>query len=113
MAAKKNKSKISSNGNRPKTTKPVASANPQQRTYSIPDRRMEKPNLIVRQVRTGEDVDKEVSGNRNAPARPFPDSKYLNKQQCIEIYGYMRATRKMEVALENLYKQGRLVGRCR
>ena len=110
MAAKKNKSKISSNGNRPKTTKPVASANPQQRTYSIPDRRMEKPNFIVRQVRTGDDVEYEVSGNLNAPVPPIRDSKYLNKQQCIEIYRYMLANRKMEVALENLYKQGKVVG---
>jgi pyruvate dehydrogenase E1 component alpha subunit/2-oxoisovalerate dehydrogenase E1 component alpha subunit len=41
---------------------------------------------------------------------PIRDSKYLNKQQCIEIYRYMLANRKMEVALENLYKQGKVVG---
>src|ERR1043166_7094745 len=110
MAAKKNKSKISSNGNRPKTTKPVASANPQQRTYSIPDRRMEKPSFVVKQVRNGDDIEYEVSGNLNTPVPPIRDSKYLNKQQCIEIYRFMLSNRKMEVALENLYKQGKVVG---
>src|ERR1044071_2139563 len=110
MAAKKNKSKVSSNGNHSKTAKPVAAANPQQRTYSIPDRRMEKPNFIVRQVRKGDDVEYEVSGNLNTPVPPIRDSKYLNKQQCIEIYRFMLSNRKMEVALENLYKQGKVVG---
>src|ERR1044072_4020209 len=110
MAAKENKPKISSNGNRSKTTKPVASANPQQRTYSIPDRRMEKPSFVVRQVRKGDDVEYEVSGNLNAPLPPIRDSKYLNKQQCIVVDRCMLVSRKMEVALENLYKQGKVVG---
>jgi TPP-dependent pyruvate/acetoin dehydrogenase alpha subunit len=110
MAAKKNKSKVSSNGNRPKTSKPAAGVNPQQRTYSIPDRRLEKPNIVVRQVRKGDDVEYEVSGNLNAPVPPIRDSKYLSKQQAIEIYRFMLANRKMETALENLYKQGKVVG---
>jgi len=112
MAAKKTKSKLHSNGNhsRPKTSKPAAAVNPQQRTYSIPDQRMEKPNFTVRQVRKGDDVHYEVSGDLNTPVPPLRDSKYLNKQQCIEIYRYMLLNRKMETALENLYKQGKVVG---
>src|SRR5215813_5169424 len=107
--AKKTKLKTnsSSNGSRPKAS---ASPNPSSRTYSIPDYRLEKPAYVVRQVRKGEDVEYEVSGNLNTPVPPIRDSKYLNKEQCIEIYRYMLANRKMEVALENLYKQGKVVG---
>src|SRR6202045_4062662 len=85
---------------------------PQQRTYEIPDHRLEKHEFIVRQVRKGKDEGccYEVSGDRSAPAPPIRDSKYLNKQQCIEIYRWMVLNRKMEQALENLYKQGKVVG---
>ena len=46
----------------------------------------------------------------SAPAPPIRDSKYLSKQQAIEIYRWMVLNRKMEQALENLYKQGKVVG---
>src|SRR5437667_7118687 len=112
MAAKKNKSKLHSNGNhsRAKTNQPAAAVNPQQRTYSIPDRRLEKANFTVRQVRKGDDVHYEVSGYLSTPVPPIRGSKYLSKRQCIEIYRYMLLNRKMETALENLYKQGKVVG---
>ena len=51
-----------------------------------------------------------MHGNLSAPAPPLRDSKYLNKQQSIEIYRYMLLNRRMETALENLYKQGKVVG---
>src|SRR6185369_2325660 len=107
--AKKTKLKVktSPNGSRPKAN---ASANPSSRTYSIPDYRLEKQNLSVRQVRKGDDVHYEVSGDLNTPVPPIRDSKYLSKQQCIEIYRFMLFNRKMETALENLYKQGKVVG---
>ncbi|PYV59123.1 MAG: pyruvate dehydrogenase [Acidobacteria bacterium] len=97
--------KISKNG-----AKRPATALPQQRTYSIPDYRLEKPSFTVRQVRKGEECCYEVSGNLFAPVPPIRDSKYLSKQQCIEIYRWMVLNRKMEQALENLYKQGKVVG---
>ena len=34
----------------------------------------------------------------------------MGKKQCIEIYRWMLLNRKMEAALENLYKQGKVVG---
>jgi pyruvate dehydrogenase E1 component alpha subunit/2-oxoisovalerate dehydrogenase E1 component alpha subunit len=80
------------------------------RTYSIPDFRLEKPNFIVRQIREGDEVRYEVEGNLNAPVPPIRESKYLNKQQHIELYRWMLLNRKMEQALENLYKQGKVVG---
>jgi TPP-dependent pyruvate/acetoin dehydrogenase alpha subunit len=83
---------------------------PQQRSYTIPDYRLEKPDFTVRQVRKGETCCYEIDGDLSAPAPPVRDSKYLNKQQCIEIYRWMVLNRKMEQALENLYKQGKVVG---
>jgi len=85
------------------------------RTYSIPDLRLEHPNLSVHQSiekdKDGaEHVRYEVTGNLDAPVPAIRDSQYLDKKQCIEIYRYTLLNRKMEVALENLYKQGKVVG---
>ncbi len=81
-----------------------------QRTYTIPDHRLEKPNFTIRQIRKAGKVAYEVTGDFSSPAPPIRDSKYLNKKQCIEIYRWMLLNRKMEIALENLYKQGKVVG---
>ena len=83
---------------------------PQQRTYEIPDYRLEKPSFSVRLTRKGGEYRYEMSGDLNAPVPPVSESKYLSKQQCIEIYRWMVLNRKMEQALENLYKQGKVVG---
>ncbi len=134
MGNNKKQSKQESNGNRPRngakaTTAHVGTAalgrsversstgSPGQhlRTYSIPDYRLEHPDFTVRQRiekdRHGaEHVHYDVDGDLNAPVPPIRDSKYLDKKQCIEIYRWMLLNRKMEVALENLYKQGKVVG---
>ena len=119
MPNKKTKSKINSNGNRSRNgvsaSKSTSGENSYLRTYSIPDTRLEHPNFTVRQAiekdKDGtEHVHYEVSGNLNAPVPPIRDSKYLDQQQAIEIYRYMLLNRKMEIALENLYKQGKVVG---
>jgi TPP-dependent pyruvate/acetoin dehydrogenase alpha subunit len=130
MGNNKKKSKASSNGNRVATaalgrrverssTKgnhsgKIAEAS-ELRTYSIPDYRLERATFTVRQVtekdkRGHEHVRYEVEGDLNAPVPPIRDSKYLDQKQAIEIYRYMLLNRKMEVALENLYKQGKVVG---
>jgi TPP-dependent pyruvate/acetoin dehydrogenase alpha subunit len=83
---------------------------PQQRTYSIADHRLEKPSFSVRQIRKSEECCYEISGDLSAPVPPIRDSKYLNQKQCIEIYRWMVLNRRMEQALENLYKQGKVVG---
>jgi TPP-dependent pyruvate/acetoin dehydrogenase alpha subunit len=83
---------------------------PQERTYSIPDYRLEKSKFSIKQVSSIDGVRYEVSGDFDAPVPPIRDSKYLDKKQCIEIYRYMLLNRKMEQALENLYKQGKVVG---
>jgi TPP-dependent pyruvate/acetoin dehydrogenase alpha subunit len=90
--------------------KSVVSSNRNQRTYTIADHRLEKPEFSLRQVRVGASVRYDVKGDLSATVPPIRDSKYLSKQQCIEIYRWMLLNRKMETALENLYKQGKVVG---
>jgi TPP-dependent pyruvate/acetoin dehydrogenase alpha subunit len=81
------------------------------RTYTIRDYRLERPSFTLRQVRVGDEVRYEVeSGDLSTPAPPLRDSKYLSREQCIEIYRWMLLNRRMETALENLYKQGQVVG---
>jgi TPP-dependent pyruvate/acetoin dehydrogenase alpha subunit len=81
-----------------------------QRTYTILDYRLEKSSFTVRHSRRGDEICYEIEGNFSAPVPPIRESKYLTKQQCIEIYRWMLLNRKMEQALENLYKQGKVVG---
>ena len=81
-----------------------------QRTYTIADYRLEHPEFHIEQIHDGEQTRYIVHGDLSAPAPPLRDSKYLNKQQSIEIYRYMLLNRRMETALENLYKQGKVVG---
>jgi len=80
------------------------------RTYTIADYRLEKPSFNIRQIRKGDEVHYEVTGDLNASVPPIRESKYLGKKQCLEIYRWMLLNRKMETALENLYKQGKVVG---
>jgi TPP-dependent pyruvate/acetoin dehydrogenase alpha subunit len=85
------------------------------RTYSIPDYRLEHPNFTVQQLierdKDGaEHIRYGVTGDFAAPVPPIRDSKYLANEQAIAIYRYMLLNRKMETALENLYKQGKVVG---
>jgi TPP-dependent pyruvate/acetoin dehydrogenase alpha subunit len=102
------KSKVTSRSNSNGSKR--AATLPQQRTYSIPDHRLEKPSFSVRQIRKSEECCYEISGDLSAPVPPIRDSKYLNQKQCIEIYRWMVLNRRMEQALENLYKQGKVVG---
>jgi TPP-dependent pyruvate/acetoin dehydrogenase alpha subunit len=94
-----------------KQTVKLAETNGDRRSYTIRDYRLEKPHFTARQVRVGDDMQYEVeSGDLATPAPPIRDSKYLRREQCIEIYRWMLLNRRMETALENLYKQGKVVG---
>src|SRR5881628_1955070 len=90
--------------------KPNTSNDGSQRTYTILDYRLEKSSFTVRQNRKGDELCYEIDGNLNTSVPPIRESKYLSKQQHIEIYRWMLLNRKMEQALENLYKQGKVVG---
>src|SRR5262249_700566 len=109
MPNNKKKPKAAANGNRPRNGASAPAISP--RTYSIPDMRLERPDFAVSQaIEKDGQVRYKIEGDLNAPVPPIRDSKYLNKQQCIEIYRFMLLNRKMEIALENLYKQGKVVG---
>jgi TPP-dependent pyruvate/acetoin dehydrogenase alpha subunit len=112
----KNKKKITPagkvlQGKNHKRTAEVAEPDGDLRTYTIRDYRLEKPRFISRQVRSEDGVRYEVeSDDLETPAPPIRDSKYLRREQLIEIYRWMLLNRRMETALENLYKQGKVVG---
>src|ERR1700721_460310 len=94
-----------------KQTAKLAGSNGDLRIYTIRDYRLEKPHFTARQVRVGDDVHYEVeSGDLSPLAPPIRDSNYLRREQCVEIYRWMLLNRRMETALENLYKQGKVVG---
>src|SRR6266516_4757528 len=103
--------KVKKTSSKPLSNKlPKAAPNLHQRTFTIPDFRLEKPNFSMHQALGNEGVSYGLSGDVNAPVPPIRGSKYLSKQQCLEIYRYMLLNRRMEQALENLYKQGKVVG---
>ena len=109
MANRENKrsgQKSGSDGNRSSSKAQFS----EHRTYTIPDYRLEKPSFTIRQIREGDEICYEVEGDLNTSVPPIRESKYLSKQQHIEIYRWMLLNRKMEQALENLYKQGKVVG---
>ena len=112
MARKKKKQALANpNGRKSAVSPPTGTpSNSSQRTYLIPDFRLEKPAFSVRQISKNGGVSYELSGDLEGPVPPIRESKYLNKKQHIEIYRWMLLNRKMEIALENLYKQGKVVG---
>jgi len=86
------------------------SASSSLRCYNIPDYRSEHPEFRIFMSGEGSSLEYRVEGDLSAPPPPIRDSKYLSRQQCIAIYRWMLLNRRMEVALENLYKQGKVVG---
>jgi pyruvate dehydrogenase E1 component alpha subunit/2-oxoisovalerate dehydrogenase E1 component alpha subunit len=108
--SKTSKTAISSNG-RPSNGKSPAKA-PAVRVnqYGIPDWRLEQPEFEVREITDGPEIHYEIKGKLNTPVPRIRESKYLNKEQHLELYRWMVMNRRMEVALENLYKQSKVVG---
>jgi pyruvate dehydrogenase E1 component alpha subunit/2-oxoisovalerate dehydrogenase E1 component alpha subunit len=78
--------------------------------HGIPDYRLELPDLRTIEEWIDGQVRYKVEGDLSAEAPPLRESKYLNKEQSVEIYRYMLLNRKMEQALENLFKQQKVVG---
>ena len=106
--AKKKKKQIAAKPSRGRSGAKLTKSN--QRTYTISDSRLEKTSFTVRQVRTRDRVSYEFSGDLNAAVPPIRESKYLGRHEHLEMYRWMLLNRKMEVVLENLYKQGKVVG---
>jgi TPP-dependent pyruvate/acetoin dehydrogenase alpha subunit len=80
------------------------------RTYEIPDYRLEHPDFHVYLSGEGTSCEYRIEGDLRAAAPPIRQSKYLSREQCVAIYRWMLLNRRMEAALENLYKQGKVVG---
>jgi pyruvate dehydrogenase E1 component alpha subunit/2-oxoisovalerate dehydrogenase E1 component alpha subunit len=78
--------------------------------YGIPDWRLEHPEFEILEVNSGPEVHYEIKGKLNTPVPPIRESKYLTREQHVELYRWMVMNRRMEVALENLYKQSKVVG---
>ncbi len=85
------------------------SASSSLRCYNLPDYRLEHPDFRIF-LSEGPNVEYRVEGDLSAPPPPIRESKYLSREQSIEIYRWMLLNRRMEAALENLYKQGKVVG---
>jgi pyruvate dehydrogenase E1 component alpha subunit/2-oxoisovalerate dehydrogenase E1 component alpha subunit len=83
---------------------------PSVRTYSIPDYRLERPEFRVFVSGDGSTIEYKIEGDLSAAPPPIRESKYLAREQCLSIYRWMLLNRRMETVLENLYKQGKVVG---
>jgi len=83
---------------------------PGANSYGIVDYRLEKPDYRVVEVTRKGEVSYEVRGDLSGPVPPIRESKYLTPKQHLEIYRWMLLNRRMEAAIENLYKQGKVVG---
>lgn len=89
-----------------KTTQPAITKNP----FGIPDWRLEQPPFRIENDWVDGEYHYKVIGDTNAPAPPMRPSKYLSKEQSIEILRYMIVNRRMEAALESMYKQSKVIG---
>src|SRR5664279_4579097 len=94
----------------PKPVQPATVTDQSFRTYSIPDYRLERPEFRVYQSGEGSSIEYKIEGDLTAAAPPIRESKYLTREQSIAIYRWMLLNRRMESALENLYKQSMVVG---
>ncbi len=80
------------------------------RSYNLPDYRLERPEFALLMEGAGEQAQYRVEGDLTAPAPPIRESKYLKREQSIELYRWMLLTRRVESALESLYKQSKIIG---
>src|SRR5579883_3140340 len=99
----------SHNGHRP-SPKNLTAPPIKTNAHGIPDYRLETtPCSIVREWMKGE-LRYQASGDLKQPVPPLRESRYLNKEQSLEIYRYMLTHRRLEETLEVLYKQSKVVG---
>jgi len=78
--------------------------------HGIPDYRTEVPNFTTTDEWTDGKYHYTVKGDFDAPVPAIRESKYLTKEKSIELYRWMLLNRKMETALENLFKQQKVIG---
>ncbi|HUQ49736.1 MAG TPA: thiamine pyrophosphate-dependent dehydrogenase E1 component subunit alpha [Terriglobales bacterium] len=78
--------------------------------HGIPDYRLEVPDFYTVEEWVEGKLRYNVKGTFDAPAPSLCESKYLTKEKSIEMYRFMLLNRKMEQALENLFKQQKVIG---
>lgn len=76
----------------------------------IPDWRLEQLPFFIESEWAEDEYRYKVTGNTNTPVPPLRPSKYLSKEQSIEVLRYMIVNRQMETALESMYKQSKVIG---
>jgi pyruvate dehydrogenase E1 component alpha subunit/2-oxoisovalerate dehydrogenase E1 component alpha subunit len=83
---------------------------PTKNPHGIPDYRLEQlPFHIEGEWKDGH-YHYIVIGDTSAPPPPLRPSKYLTREQSIDIYRLMITNRKMEDSLERMYKQSKVIG---
>lgn len=78
--------------------------------HGIPDYRLEVPDFHTFEEWADGKLHYNVRGDFDAPVPPLCESKYLDKQKSIQMYRFLWLNRKMEQALENLFKQQKVIG---
>ncbi len=104
-AKKKSKSQV-----KPRDPAQDEAASSMLRCYNLPDYRLERPEFALHMETEGEQVQYRVEGDLAAPAPPLRESKYLKREQSVELYRWMLLNRRLESALETLYKQSKVIG---
>ena len=104
-ASANGKPKSSNGSNTPPKQQP-----PTKNPHGIPDYRLEQlPFHIEGEWKDG-NYHYKVVGDTTAPAPPLRPSKYLTREQSLDIYRLMITNRKMEDSLERMYKQSKVIG---
>jgi len=101
---------ISSNGARRNRGSKTEEYPIRNNAHGILDYRLEVPNFRTVEEWVDGQFRYTVEGDFSAEPPPLRESKYLNRDQTVEIYRYMLLNRVMEQTLENLFKQQKVVG---
>ncbi len=89
-----------------KSGQPPVSKNP----HGIPDWRLEQLPFHIESEWGDGEYRYKIVGDTSAPVPPLRPSKYLGKEQTIELFRYMIVNRRMEAVLESMYKQSLVIG---
>lgn len=89
-----------------KAAQPPVGKNP----HGIPDWRLEQLPFFIESEWVDGEYRYKVNGNTKTPPPPLRPSKYLSKERSIEMLRYMIVNRRMEAALEAMYKQSKVIG---
>ena len=78
--------------------------------HGVPDWRLEQLPFHIESEWAGREYRYKVVGDTTAAAPPIRPSKYLSKEQSLEIYRLMVVNRRLEESLENMHKQSKVIG---